>query len=53
MGAVGTLLLSEDLRKTRARIVCTNASCDFSEEATRSSEQPASGDLSGAGLRAP
>lgn len=37
LGAVDTLLLSEDLRKTRAKIVCTNRSCDFSESRTRSS----------------
>jgi peptide chain release factor subunit 1 len=36
LGAVDTLLLSEDLRKTRARIVCSNRSCDFSSEQTRS-----------------
>lgn len=37
LGAVETLLLSEDLRKTRAKIICTNRSCDFSENQTRSS----------------
>ncbi len=37
LGAVDTLLLSEDLRKTRAKIICTNRSCDFSESQTRSS----------------
>jgi len=37
LGAVDTLLLSEDLRKTRAKIVCTNRSCDFSDSRTRSS----------------
>jgi peptide chain release factor subunit 1 len=36
LGAVDTLLLSEDLRKTRAKIVCSNRSCDFSSEQTRS-----------------
>jgi len=36
LGSVEVLLLSEDLRKTRARIVCTNRSCDFSESQTRS-----------------
>jgi peptide chain release factor subunit 1 len=35
LGAVDILLLSEDLRKTRAKIVCTNRSCDFSSEQTR------------------
>lgn len=41
LGSVDTLLLSEDLRKTRAKIVCTNKSCDFSEDQTRtSSSQP-------------
>ena len=37
LGAVEVLLLSEDLRKTRAKIVCSNRSCDFSEMQTRSS----------------
>jgi peptide chain release factor subunit 1 len=36
LGAVEVLLLSEDLRKTRAKIVCTNRSCDFTESQTRS-----------------
>jgi peptide chain release factor subunit 1 len=36
LGAVDVLLLSEDLRKTRAKIVCANKSCDFSKEQTRS-----------------
>lgn len=41
LGSVDTLLLSEDLRKTRAKIVCTNKSCDFAENQTRnSSSQP-------------
>jgi peptide chain release factor subunit 1 len=40
LGAVEVLLLSEDLRKTRARIVCTNRSCDFSESQTRTSASP-------------
>lgn len=40
LGAVDTLLLSEDLRKTRAKIVCTNRSCDFSEDQTRSAGTP-------------
>jgi peptide chain release factor subunit 1 len=41
LGSVETLLLSEDLRKTRAKIVCTNKSCDFAENQTRtSSSQP-------------
>ncbi|OPY52133.1 MAG: Peptide chain release factor subunit 1 [Methanosaeta sp. PtaU1.Bin112] len=35
LGAVEVLLLSEDLRKTRAKIECTNRSCDFSEYQTR------------------
>lgn len=34
LGSVDTLLLSEDLRKTRARITCSNRSCDFSENKT-------------------
>ena len=37
LGAVEVLLLSEDLRKTRAKIECTNRSCDFSQEQTRTS----------------
>jgi peptide chain release factor subunit 1 len=41
LGAVDILLLSEDLRKTRAKIVCVNKSCDFAENQTRSlSSQP-------------
>ena len=36
LGAVEILLLSEDLRKTRAKIECTNRSCDFSDNQTRS-----------------
>lgn len=35
LGAVEVLLLSEDLRKTRAKIECTSRSCDFSEHQTR------------------
>ncbi len=35
LGAVEILLLSEDLRKTRAKIECTSRSCDFSEYQTR------------------
>jgi peptide chain release factor subunit 1 len=37
LGAVEILLLSEDLRKTRAKIVCANRSCDFTDSQTRSS----------------
>jgi peptide chain release factor subunit 1 len=37
LGAVDTLLLSEDLRKTRTKIVCTNKNCDFAENQTRTS----------------
>jgi peptide chain release factor subunit 1 len=40
LGAVDTLLLSEDLRKTRAHIVCSNRSCDFSENQTRTANSP-------------
>lgn len=40
MGAVEILLLSEDLRKTRAKIRCTNPGCDFSEDVTRSPNAP-------------
>jgi peptide chain release factor subunit 1 len=36
LGSVEVLLLSEDLRKTRAKVVCTNRSCDFSDSLTRS-----------------
>ena len=37
LGAVDVLILSEDLRKTRAKIVCTNRSCDYTDSQTRSS----------------
>jgi peptide chain release factor subunit 1 len=37
LGAVDVLLLSEDLRKTRAKIFCTNRSCDYTDSQTRSS----------------
>lgn len=40
LGAVDTLLLSEDLRKTRAKIVCANKNCDFTESQTRMSSSP-------------
>ncbi|MHC1631624.1 MAG: peptide chain release factor aRF-1 [Methanotrichaceae archaeon] len=40
MGAVDTLLLSDDLRKTRAIIRCTNKNCGFSEEVTRTQNSP-------------
>jgi len=40
---VEVLLLSEDLRKVRARIECTNRSCDFSESQTRSASSPPPG----------
>jgi peptide chain release factor subunit 1 len=43
LGAVDILLLSEDLRRTRAKIVCTNKSCDFSESQTRSAASPPPG----------
>ena len=43
LGAVEVLLLSEDLRKVRARIECTNRSCDFSESQTRSASSPPPG----------
>ena len=36
LGSVEVLLLSEDLRRTRAKVVCTNRSCDFSDSQTRS-----------------
>jgi peptide chain release factor subunit 1 len=36
LGAVDVLLLSEDLRKTRAKSVCTNRSCDYTDSQTRS-----------------
>ncbi|VVB68249.1 Peptide chain release factor subunit 1 [uncultured archaeon] len=38
-----TLLLSEDLRKTRAKIVCTSRSCDFTTDQTRSGAAAAVG----------
>jgi peptide chain release factor subunit 1 len=37
LGSVETLILSEDLRKTRAKIVCSNRSCDFTDSQTLSS----------------
>ena len=40
MGAVDTLILSEDLRKTRATIRCTNKGCGHSEEVTRTPTSP-------------
>ena len=40
LGAVDTLLLSEDLRKTRAKIVCVNKNCNFTESQTRTSSSP-------------
>jgi peptide chain release factor subunit 1 len=40
LGAVDTLLLSEELRKTRAKIVCSNRSCDFSDSQTRGAGSP-------------
>jgi peptide chain release factor subunit 1 len=36
LGAVDVLILSEDVRKTRAKIVCTNRSCDYTDSQTRS-----------------
>jgi len=36
LGSVEVLLLSEDLRKSRAKIVCSNRSCDFTDSQTRS-----------------
>jgi len=43
LGSVEVLLLSEDLRRVRARIECTNRSCDFSENQTRASSSPLPG----------
>lgn len=43
LGAVELLLLSEDLRKTRVKMICANRSCDFSESQTRSAGAPAAG----------
>jgi peptide chain release factor subunit 1 len=40
LGAVDTLLLSEDLRSTRARVMCSNRSCDFTDNQTRSASSP-------------
>ncbi|RQW78273.1 MAG: peptide chain release factor 1 [Methanothrix sp.] len=36
LGSVEVLLLSEDLRRTRSKIVCSNRSCDFTDSQTRS-----------------
>jgi peptide chain release factor subunit 1 len=36
LGAVDTLLLSDELRRTRATFECSNKSCDFQEKVTRS-----------------
>jgi peptide chain release factor subunit 1 len=36
LGSVEVLLLSDDLRKTRSKIICSNRSCDFSDSQTRS-----------------
>ena len=41
LGSVEVLLLSEDLRKNRAKVVCTNRSCDFSDSQTRSASAAA------------
>ncbi|ABK14152.1 MAG: peptide chain release factor 1 [Methanothrix sp.] len=43
LGAVDLLLLSEELRKTRAKVRCQNQSCDYSEEMTRTPSSPAIG----------
>jgi len=40
LGAVDTLLLSEDMRKTRATIKCTNQSCDYETQMTRTPTSP-------------
>ncbi len=40
LGAVDTLILSEDLRKTRAKIECVNKSCGYFEEVTRTQSTP-------------
>lgn len=49
MGAVDTLLLSEDMRKTRTSIKCTNASCDCSKEETRTPSSPPLGNCPNCG----
>ncbi|NYT02819.1 MAG: peptide chain release factor 1 [Methanosarcinales archaeon] len=41
LGAVDTLLLSEDMRKTRATIKCTNQNCDYEKQTTRTPSSPA------------
>jgi len=49
IGAVDTLILSEDLRKTRVRIECANKNCGYSEEATRTPSSPPLGNCSKCG----
>jgi peptide chain release factor subunit 1 len=43
LGSVDTLLLSENLRKTRVKITCSNRSCDFSENKTLAPNAPSQG----------
>ncbi len=40
LGAVDTLILSEDLRKTRAKIKCVNKNCGYFEDVTRTQNTP-------------
>ncbi len=49
LGAVDTLLLSEDLRKTRARIECTSSSCNFSKDVIRLPAAPPPGNCPSCG----
>jgi peptide chain release factor subunit 1 len=43
LGSVDTILLSENLRNTRAKITCSNRSCDFSENKTLVPNAPPQG----------
>jgi len=43
LGAVDTLLLSEELRKTRAEIRCSNQNCDCCQTVTRAPNMPPPG----------
>jgi peptide chain release factor subunit 1 len=43
LGSVDTILLSENLRNTRAKITCSNRSCDFSENKTLAPNAPPQG----------
>jgi peptide chain release factor subunit 1 len=43
LGAVDTLILSEQLRRTRANVKCSNQSCGYETAITRSPSSPAPG----------